>query len=159
MTREYDFPNGVLQRAYQCALHDAKATVQSERTQLLNLILGEPNNMKTPPKKSLEYTKVSNVVRGAMAVASVMRGVSEGHATLERMLEALDNADLCTKLNITFSKKVKDIHHLAGGDLMNLDRGLDDDAASRHACRCLCAACCFPSAALAPLPGMLPNRH
>ena len=42
------------------------------------------------------------------------------------MLDALDNADLVTKLHLSFAKKVKDEHQLAGGDLLDVIIGLSE---------------------------------
>jgi len=149
----------VLLRAYTAQLHDAKTYDATERNQLLNFILEEKSNtMQACPPKHPAYTKFNNLMRGAMASMSVMRAVNEGAQVFERMLDALDNAECTTRLNLYFRKKEEDIHHLAGGDLLNLVKHIDDHIISQLFHKVPDnleeITCCFPLQQLPPTFGM-----
>ena len=125
--RELQFPQHILQRALTITCSDAKASDESEREQLLFLMLDgavKPTEAKpSPPKKHAKYVDVSWSLRAYVASSCVMLGVEEGGQTLELMLTALDYSDT-KKLSLLF-KITKDL------TMRTLRCGLDDFIAEK----------------------------
>ena len=94
--RESYFPDLLLQKALVARLEDGKASYQSDRKHILNMVAGRTGaEMKLAHlRKHSEYDRLNLVIQSRFAAFSLVRGVKAGADILQRYLVALKGSQL-----------------------------------------------------------------
>ena len=79
--REQFFPEQILQRALQVKLEAGEASFESDRTHILNSIVGQELN-STPPETHPKFDELNDTLRGRVAAGALNRGIKQGGEVL-----------------------------------------------------------------------------
>ena len=86
--RQARFPVRLLQAAFDIKVEDGQASVETDKTHILNYLTGMPLDSE-PPRTHEQYDRINKLLHGHYALGGLPRCVAEGGEALEQCIAAL----------------------------------------------------------------------